>query len=459
MRPKSRRQQPSPPSPPPAPAPDPAPTLLTADGFVDTLKGLGEVSGTTSVSRFASIDRQLSVYEDLYEHDWLARRIVQIFPEDALRKRPTLDGIEADESTEIWERFDELNSSLLYPQGILAQGLFQGRALAGSIIILGPVRGELHKPRTDRAELAWLDVVPWKDLSVQSWVEDRNKANHGQPEVVRVSGDHPRHGAVIHLSHTIPCEGLARATWVKGDDSPWISVLQPVYEVVRDYGLSWEAASLLLQEASVGVLKMQGLVGMLASRNEDTIKARMRLVSAGRSTARTVFLDAEGGEDFKRTEVTFTGVDRILEQLQMRICGAAKVPHTRLFGRSPDGMSATGESDMRNFYDEVSQYQTQAIQPKLQRLLSLIAGKPIKVIFPPLQEPSAKEAAELRKANAEADAAYYDLGVLEPGDIATSRTADGSLGVTIEDLTRFEQTPPAPTEPGGGTEETAAEEA
>jgi len=33
--------------------------------------------------------------------------------------------------------------------------------------------------------------------------------------------------------------------------------------------------------------------------------------------------------------------------------GAADIPMTRLLGQSPAGMNATGDGDMRNYYDRI----------------------------------------------------------------------------------------------------------
>ena len=46
---------------------------------------------------------------------------------------------------------------------------------------------------------------------------------------------------------------------------------------------------------------------------------------------------------------------------------------TRLLGQSPAGLSATGESDTRNYYDMVSARQESDLRPKLERLDRLIA--------------------------------------------------------------------------------------
>ncbi len=52
--------------------------------------------------------------------------------------------------------------------------------------------------------------------------------------------------------------------------------------------------------------------------------------------------------------------------------GAADIPVTRLLGQSPAGMSATGESDTRNFYDMICARQEIDLRPQLERLDRLI---------------------------------------------------------------------------------------
>ena len=404
------------------------------DSWVNSLKALGVTAGSTPSTTW-TVGTALAgtTYESIYNENWLARRIVQDYPDDALRKRPHIEDVDEQESDRIWEEYDRLNASVLYPHSIFAQAIYQGRALGGSVLLLGFKSGDPREPAPalQNGEMLWLDVAPWTDLTIVERETDANLATFGQPSLFRISGEHERNGMVIHASRCIPCEGLPRAKHRRSDTTPWLSVLQPIEQVLRDYDLSWESTALLLQEASVGVLKMQGLIRMLNAKNSSEIQARQQLMSQGRSAAKTVFLDAEYDEEFTRTEVSFGGVDRILEQLQQRICGAAGEPATRLFGRSPAGQNSTGESDMAIYDDAVAAYLRASIQPKHTQLLSLIAGKPVRLRYPPLREPSELEKAQLRKAQAEGDTAWFDLGVVAAGDIARSRSADGSLGVEI----------------------------
>jgi hypothetical protein len=61
-------------------------------------------------------------------------------------------------------------------------------------------------------------------------------------------------------------------------------------------------------------------------------------------------------------------MDKVMSMYLMIAAGAADIPATRLLGRSPEGMNATGESDMRNYYDRLQADQKVRIQPALSRL-------------------------------------------------------------------------------------------
>ena len=57
----------------------------------------------------------------------------------------------------------------------------------------------------------------------------------------------------------------------------------------------------------------------------------------------------------------------------MDMAGAAEIPATKLFGRSPQGMNSTGEADLRNNYDLIAQMQERMLRPALEKLLPVMA--------------------------------------------------------------------------------------
>jgi phage-related protein (TIGR01555 family) len=205
-----------------------------------------------------------------------------------------------------------------------------------------------------------------------------------------------------------------------------------VHETLRDYDVSWGSISNLLEESSIGVMKLQGLFKMLASKDQSIAQARMQVMAQSKSMVHTLFLDADGNESFDRTEVSFASLPQLMQQINLRTSGAAGLPAAKLFGMEPAGMNATGESDIRNFYDDAAEYRSRAAL-KLQRLMSWALGKEIKLEWPALWEMTDKESAEARLINAQADKIWsVDIGALTAEDIGVARAKDGSFGIDVD---------------------------
>jgi hypothetical protein len=62
----------------------------------------------------------------------------------------------------------------------------------------------------------------------------------------------------------------------------------------------------------------------------------------------------------------------VLQEFMELVCGAADIPATRFLGQAPKGLSATGESDTRNYYDRVATEQRVEIQPLMHPLDTIL---------------------------------------------------------------------------------------
>ena len=56
----------------------------------------------------------------------------------------------------------------------------------------------------------------------------------------------------------------------------------------------------------------------------------------------------------------------------MDISGACEIPVTKLFGRSPAGMNATGESDLSNYYEMIARRQESILRPIYDKLFPIL---------------------------------------------------------------------------------------
>ena len=184
-----------------------------------------------------------------------------------------------------------------------------------------------------------------------------------------------------------------------------------------------------------------------------------------KSTFRSMYLDNE--EEFVRDQISFQGVPEILHILFMLISADTGYPMTRLFGMSPAGMNATGESDMNNYYDMVRSLQVSELQPVLLRLVRIISQwKGIEepyIEFRPLETMNEKEKADLEKQKAdrekvEADTykAYIDAGVLEPYEVRFLKYGNTLDGIPVPkdmDMPPVQENPDEPPEDDGNDDE------
>ena len=77
-------------------------------------------------------------------------------------------------------------------------------------------------------------------------------------------------------------------------------------------------------------------------------------------------------DDFDTKAYSFGGLAEIMQQFMLDISGATGIPATKMYGRSPEGMNATGESDMQNYYEMISENQSTSLEDNWNKLLPVI---------------------------------------------------------------------------------------
>ncbi|MDR2551916.1 MAG: DUF1073 domain-containing protein [Treponema sp.] len=214
-------------------------------------------------------------------------------------------------------------------------------------------------------------------------------------------------------------------------------------------------------EFSVGKYKLANLADILSQTDgAELIKKRVEVMDYTRSVFHSMYFDKD--DDFYWENVSFAGVPEVLHIMFMLVSSCTGYPITRLFGVSPAGMNATGESDMRNYYDKVRSKQAAEAAPILLRLARIISEwKKIPepyIIWKPLQQLSRKEQAEVEKLEADKEQvkagtyqAYINAGIMEPYEARFLEFGDTLDKIPVpEDL--LPQVQPVPEVPPGGEE-------
>lgn len=233
------------------------------------------------------------------------------------------------------------------------------------------------------------------------------------------------------------------------------SVYQPVFEKLRALNSVYDSVEFVLNDFVQTVISIQGLMGMIAAGEEDAVLRRVHIMDMTRHVSNTVLLDAEG-ETYQKHSSNVSGLPDVIDRFVQTVSAVTGIPVTLLMGQSPAGLKATGDSDIRNWYDRISSEQSTLLTDPINYLVEILLASrdrnikgldtknPPMIKYVPLWQMTEKETSEIHKIQADADAVYLDRGVLTQTEVAESRFGGDhySLETVLDDETRREPIPP-----------------
>lgn len=419
------------------------------DGWVNSVSGIGTTRDKSVAGFYLSglkiSDQEL---ESLYYFEDIAAKIVDKRPDEAFRKGYTIeskDETEDDGGEKLADLQKEAEDRLDVDTNI--QNAWRwGRCYGGALVLMGVNDGQpMDKPvnETRIKGIDYLNVVDRRFIRVASYFGNPLEPNYGQPEIYEIfqlSENLPTEKAVkggihglarIHASRVIRFDGLTTDRRKQRELAGWsYSVLQRVYDTLRQFGTSFASAGILLSEASQGVFKIDGLIDMIAGNKKDVLMQRMALVDQSKSVARSILLDSQS-EEYTRIATSFSGMPELLDRFIQRMAASADMPVTVLMGISPAGLNATGASDLRLWYDTIASEQDKILTARLLKLYRYLAiaqkidPTKIKICWKPLYELTELENADLYNKTASADKIYVDMGAVQPEEVAIARWGSG----------------------------------
>jgi phage-related protein (TIGR01555 family) len=205
------------------------------------------------------------------------------------------------------------------------------------------------------------------------------------------------------------------------------------FESIKDdvfrYGNALEMAIQALCRLSEDILKLDGLTEILAMEGGDeAIQRRLHLLDMARHLMNTIAID--GKDEYDRKGLSLAGIKDIIEKFETALCADTGIPATRLFGRSPDGMNSTGESDETNYVSMIERKQDIEVKPRLVKFIDMLSYcRDYKLNLPPvwsiefesLLETSKKDKAEIELKRSQAQKARADALV----ELIDAQVVDG----------------------------------
>jgi phage-related protein (TIGR01555 family) len=407
------------------------------DGFENALTGAGTSRSKTAAATYVRNDLlQPFDLETLFQDNDLAYTIVTKPVEDALRCGFGIERGEGEDAHEDQEAIQEELKRLGAMDALTDAAAF-GRLFGGAGVILG-VRGAgaLSAELDDELATKVEAIYPFdrQDLAPLTWRTNGSVETYLWTQPVMGAAVAPR---VVHASRLILFPGATTTRRVRNNNHGWdLSVLQRVYEVLRSFDGMFSSVDSMFSDASQAVFKLQGLIASLAEADgtgDASIQTRLALMDMTRSTGKAVVLDAGdesgvGGEEFEVIDRSTLGtLAPMLEQYYVRLAAAARMPLTVLLGMSPAGMDATGEGDMILYYNSVDIYRRRVLQPRIERLVRLVARglkleepEELTICWPELARPKPLDVATAEKMAIDSVVALILNQVATPEEVALS---------------------------------------
>lgn len=414
------------------------------DGWINTLTGLGstmvdKVKHTQPAPYWSLSD---TVLADLFHSDATVRKIVTKRPDDALRLGARVhvpkEAGGHETATTIQDSLDDLDIVGRVRECCYWEQLFGGSALFlalddGQTAVDSqalPVREEtlrriLWVRPIDRTRIRPSYEQADRDLDEQS-------PTFGEPLIYHVDLGLDGVQVRIHRSRLILFPGAVLTTYERRARGGWgLSIIDPVYECLQRNASAWASAGSALANAQYVVYKLRGLSAMFSRpQGEEQAKTRARAMEMAKSLINAVLIDAD--DDYIRENPNFGNMPNMLDQFMLDVSSAVDMPATVLWGRSPAGMNATGESDLELWYGALEAYREHHLRPRLQRFVELllkcsegptrgVVADGWRVHFPPLRQQSDMEKAEIRSKISHADELDIKNGILLPQEVAVAR--------------------------------------
>ena len=181
------------------------------------------------------------------------------------------------------------------------------------------------------------------------------------------------------------------------------SELEHIWDELQKRSATSANIAQLIFQANITTLKM-GDLGEHLAYGSNSLQSKVMETLQNENRLRTSYgIQLMSAEDSLETHAyTFSGLSDVYESFMMDMAGAAEIPATKLFGRSPQGMNSTGEADLRNYYDMIAQMQERNLRPALEKLLPVLAiscwgyaPEDMEIVFEPVMTTSPAERAEL----------------------------------------------------------------
>jgi len=445
-------------------------SFKTVDGFANLNSRLGVGLAENNLSQghyqFNLITRNRLQLEASYRGNWMVGNIIDAIAEDMTRAKIELRHAgDPSETMELERSFTRMGI-----WGDITDAIKWSRLYGGAVVVMIVEGQDLSTPLNmdTISKGQFKGLVTYDRWQLQPTLDDLigvdEGAEAGLPRYYSIvnnitAGVDQELGTKIHYSRVIRMTGINLPYFQAITEMFWgESIIERLFDRLISFDTATMGAANLVDRAYLRTIGVDGLREILAAGGKAeegliSMFSYMRMLQNNEGLTLT-----DKNDDFQTHSYSFSGVSDIILQFGQQLAGASGIPLVRLFGQSPSGMSATGESDMRMYYDTILAKQESMLREGIQRILSAtyrsIYGKPMPedttFEFKSLWQMSAIDKSTIANNITTAITTAYQSGILNDAtalkELKQSSEITGVYtNITDEDIVEAENEPPMPS--------------
>lgn len=337
------------------------------DKLVNLVANLGTQRDKATGNQFAMPFTNDMELINAYRGSWMARKIVDIPAFDCTRRwrnwqadKEQIQAIEAEEKR-------------LNVKSKVREAIIKARLFGGAAIYIGTADRDPSLPLDPETiksgGILYLNVMQRRQLKIIRIETDPQSEYFDRPASYQVNSDPKQPLLIIHPSRLVIFQGAPQPdTQLSGQvESYWgDSVLLAVKDTILQAEATTANVSSLVFEAKVDVIGIPNFAESMDEGGEEYANAvlkRMQLAAMGKGINGMLALDA--AETYTQKTASFATLPDLMDRFDQKVSGGCDIPATRFLGQSPAGLSATGESDLANYYDKCNSTQELDMGPAM----------------------------------------------------------------------------------------------
>lgn len=359
----------------------------------------GGAGYASTVAMIASTFGDMSQVEEFYHNNGLAKKIVDVIPEEMVSPGFQLNGVS--DNTKFQSEWDGLK---LEPQ--ITDALCWARLYGGSYVLAMVNDGRMLTSAAKRGKpLESIVVYDYDSVSVAEEEKNPRSPRFGKPKMYTVKPLNGGSDFNVHYTrmHYIDGERVTNKVRKLNKGAGGTVLNKSMIEAILDYDYSEYLATQLLKRKQQGVWKAKGLA-LICDDREGEYAARLRMaqVDANSGVGNTIGIDADD-EEYTVINSDISGIPEFLSAKMDRIVALSGIHEIVLKNKNTGGVSASQNTALQTFYKLVERKRNDDYKPLLEFLLQfIVTEEDFSVEFEPLSLPTDSEKADIFKKNAEA---------------------------------------------------------